>query len=93
MAQSAEHVLGKDEVTSSNLVSSSKYKRPVLGLVFYIWSIRCGGESARFTRLTCGRNPRFPTHAPSLAGVLRFTLDISLWVYEDDSSNPPLSAQ
>ena len=24
MAQSAEHVLGKDEVTSSNLVSSSK---------------------------------------------------------------------
>lgn len=25
MAQSAEHVLGKDEVTSSNLVSSSKF--------------------------------------------------------------------
>ena len=27
MAQQVEHVLGKDEVTSSNLVSSSKEKR------------------------------------------------------------------
>ena len=35
MAQVAEHILGKDEVTSSNLVSSSKIKNFPLWEVFY----------------------------------------------------------
>ncbi len=37
MAQVAEHVLGKDEVTSSNLVISSKKRTPCNGVSFF-WS-------------------------------------------------------
>lgn len=39
MAQVAEHILGKDEVTSSNLVSSSKVSRAKAfeALFFYIF--------------------------------------------------------
>jgi hypothetical protein len=36
MAQLAEHVLGKDEVTSSNLVSSSTKIRMALGLADFL---------------------------------------------------------
>ena len=36
MAQSVEHVLGKDEVTSSSLVSSSKEKLPKFRQFFLI---------------------------------------------------------
>ena len=36
MAQSVEHVLGKDEVTSSSLVSSSKEKLPIFRQFFLI---------------------------------------------------------
>ena len=36
MAQVAEHILGKDEVTSSNLVSSSKLSYGIEALLVYI---------------------------------------------------------
>ena len=36
MAQVVEHVLGKDEVTGSNPVSSSKYPVLARGRVFYL---------------------------------------------------------
>ena len=34
MAQSVEHVLGKDEVTSASLVSSSKEKLPIFSVCY-----------------------------------------------------------
>ena len=44
MAQQVEHVLGKDEVTSSNLVSSST-KKPLNTVVFlYFNEIYCGAR-------------------------------------------------
>ena len=41
MAQSAEHILGKDEVPSSNLGSSSKKIQPalVVGCIFFFGSV------------------------------------------------------
>ena len=39
MAQSVEHVLGKDEVTSSSLVSSSRKSTLSKGAFFYISSL------------------------------------------------------
>ena len=36
MAQSVEHVLGKDEVTSSSLVSSSKISTLLEGAFFFV---------------------------------------------------------
>ena len=43
MAQQVEHVLGKDEVTGSNPVSSSKRtnEESALSLVFYLKKVRC----------------------------------------------------
>ena len=40
MAQVVEHILGKDEVTSSNLVSSSKKKHFLLGSVSFFVCVR-----------------------------------------------------
>ena len=40
MAQVVEHILGKDEVTSSNLVSSSKKKHFLLGSVSFCVCVR-----------------------------------------------------
>ncbi len=39
MAQSVEHVLGKDEVTSSSLVSSSKKSTLLWGCFFFYSSL------------------------------------------------------
>ena len=36
IAQSVERILGKDEVASSNLASSSKTKRPSIRMVFFV---------------------------------------------------------
>ena len=47
VAQQVERILGKDEVTSSNLViSSSKTTRPVLVVFWYVHWVcgACGGE-------------------------------------------------
>ena len=47
MAQVVEHILGKDEVTSSNLVSSSKTKKHLLeASAFLFWkrSAPCGAR-------------------------------------------------
>ena len=38
IAQSVERILGKDEVASSNLASSSKTKRPSVRVVFLFWT-------------------------------------------------------
>ena len=46
MAQSVEHVLGKDEVTSSSLVSSSKEKLPIFRQFFLCFNeLRIGEKS------------------------------------------------
>ena len=39
IAQPVERILGKDEVASSNLASSSKIKRPSVRMVFLFWPI------------------------------------------------------
>ena len=39
IAQPVERILGKDEVASSNLASSSKTKRPSERMVFLFWTI------------------------------------------------------
>ena len=42
MAQLVEHVLGKDEVTSSNLVSSSRKKHICVADVLFLTKFACG---------------------------------------------------
>ena len=53
IAQPVERILGKDEVASSNLASSSKTKRPSVRMVFLFWTrarfepyeCRCPGDT------------------------------------------------
>ena len=58
MAQQVEHVLGKDEVTGSNPVISSKKRQPT-GVVFFSrWALATLGNSSP-KRLRIGCNSEF----------------------------------
>ena len=65
MAQQAEHVLGKDEVTSSNLVSSSnkRSERRMRSDLFYCLDKRSVCGTAQFFKMVFKSRPK--------GGVLR----------------------
>ncbi len=57
MAHQVEHVLGKDEVTGSNPVSSSISPQIVWGLYFLLFRMRTGGFGRHLTDNLDGQSP------------------------------------
>ena len=79
MAQLVEHILGKDEVPSSNLGSSSKKRSNPSGLLFFVsWS--CYPIRIRFSRLSRKpvriRHPKLRELAHEAQGARIFALRI-----------------